>query len=319
VAQPPYPYGTPHDPANQPPSDPFQTAAGYPPPFPDPAYPDPAYHPATQPAQYPPTQPYHPGQQGYQAGQYPVYPPTPSYPEYPTNPTQPRRGATVAIIVVVALLVLVVSGGVAAAYLLPKNHNAAAGSSQSPGVTNSPTQASPTPASPSPAPGPTHTGDLRALLVAAPSGAKACPKEEGTNGSLSLDQAANLSNDPNQRRSELQKYSFTGGAVSCWVASDQTVVDIRLYQFDSTDDGLGFFNADIGGTTPGYSSDNITDVAGLPGAKSFADPTKDSNGYYRVISIGLRGDVVLVVALAQVQELKVPVAEQLLTQEAQKL
>jgi hypothetical protein len=319
VAQPPYPYGTPQDPANQPPSDPFQTAAGYPPPFPDPAYPDPAY-PATQPAHYAPTQPHHPGQPGYQPGQYPVYPPTPTYPEYPTNAAQPRRGATVAIIVVVALLlVLVVGGGVAAAYLLPKNNNTAAGSSQSPGVTNSPSPASPTPASPTPAPGPTHGGDLRALLVAAPGGAKACPKDEGTNGALSLDQAANLSNDPAQRRSELQKYNYTSGAVRCWVANDQAVVDVRLYQFDSTDDALGFFNADIGGTTPGYSADNITDVAGVPGAKSFADPTKDANGYYRVISIGLRGDVVLVVALAQVQQLKVSVAEQLLTQQAQAL
>jgi hypothetical protein len=303
VSQPPYPYGNPQDPASQPPSDPYQQA-GYPPPFPDPAYPDPAYQQATYPvpSQFPPTQPY----QGY-----PTYPPAP--------PPPPRRGATVAIVTVVALLlVLVVGGGIAAAYLIPKGKPSAQ-NSQSPAPATSTTPSTAPSSSPTPDAGPTHGADLRGYLVAMPDGAKKCPNEEGTDNALNLNQAAQLSSDPAKRSAELQQFKFTGGAVRCWVLDNKTVVDVRLYQFNSSANASGFFDADIRGTKPGYSTDNITTVSGVPGAQSFASPNKDSNGYARVISIGQRGDVVLVVALAQIPPVKVSVAEDLLVQQYQKL
>jgi hypothetical protein len=303
VSQPQYPYGNPQDPASQPPSDPYQQA-GYSP-FPDPAYPDPAYQQTTYPVpqQYPPTQPY----QGY-----PVYPPA----------QPPRRGPTIAIVTVVALLlVLVVGGGIAAAYLLPKDKqtNAQSGQSPSPAPVDSATPSAAASASPTPDAGPTHTGDLRTYLLGLPSGLKKCSNEEGTNNALNLDQAAKLSSDETKRRQELQQYKFTDGAVRCWVAANGSVIDVRLYRFDSTANASDFFDADIGGTSPGYSSDNITSVSGVPGGKSFASPTKDSNGYTRVISIGLRGDVVLVIAMAQTTALDVKSAENLLVQQYQKL
>ncbi len=320
MSQPPYPYGNPQDPANQPPSDPFQTGLGYPPPFPDPAYPDPAYQQATQPGQYPPTQPYHPGQANYQPGQHPVYAPQPAYPDYPTNAAPPRRGATVAIVVVVALLVLVVAGGVAAAYLWPKNGTPSAQGSNSPAASNSPTQPiSPTPASPTPAPGPTHSGDLRDFLVSAQNGSKKCPSEEGTDGKLTLDQAANLSDKPAQRAAEFQQYQFSTGAYKCWIGPDKTLVDIRLYQFQTTDGALGFFNTDIKNTAAGYAADHINDVSGVPGGKTFVGSSPGSDGNFTLISIGLRGDVVLVVALRQPPPAKSSVADQYLSQEYQKL
>jgi hypothetical protein len=96
-------------------------------------------------------------------------------------------------------------------------------------------------------------------------------------------------------------------------------VDVRLYQFDSVADATGFFTADLRGTKADYTADNITQVSGVPGGQSFAKPTKDSNGYVRVISIGQRGDVVLVVALAQIPPLNVSVAEDLLVQQYGKL
>jgi hypothetical protein len=316
VSQPPYPYGNPQDPASQPPSDPFQTGVGYPPPFPDPAYPDPAYQQATQPGPYPPTQQYHqgqPGQPGYQPGQYPVYGPQPTY-DYSTAVVPPRNGATVTIIVLVALLVLVVGGGVAAVYLWPKGGTPSAQGSHSPAASNSPTPASPTPASPSPAPGPTHTGDLRTFLVSKPGGLKSCTPEEGTDGQLSLDQAANLSSDPTTRADELRRYHFTGGAYNCWIAADKSVVDIRLYQFDSTDAALGFFNTDVKATT---SAGQVNDVSGVPGGKTAAKAGND--GTFTIISIGLRGDVVLVVALRQPAPAHSSVADQYLSQQYDKL
>jgi hypothetical protein len=311
VSQSPYPYGAPQDPANQPPADPFQQAA-YPPGYPDAGFPDPGYQSATYPAQqpYPPTQPYQPGQ-------YPGYPGQPTYPGYP--PAQPpRRGATVAIITVVALLlVLVVGGGIAAAYLIPKNNKPQA---QGSGTASPPASQTPSaPASPTPAPGPTHSGDLRTFLVPMPGGTKKCSNEEGTDGALSLSQAANLSTQPAKRTEELTRYKFTGGAVRCWVAGDGTVVDVRLYQFDSTDNAAGFFDADVQGTKPLYTTDNITDISGVPGGQSFANPTPDSNGDVQVISIGVRGDIVLVTAVRQSPPLKLSAAEGVLTAQYQKL
>jgi hypothetical protein len=225
----------------------------------------------------------------------------------------------VAIITVVALLlVLVVGGGIAAAYLIPRDKPSTQSSgSPAPPVSRSPSAAASS--SPTPAPGPTHSGDLRALLVALPSGVSKCSNEEGTDGALSLSQAANLSSDPTKRAAELDQYNFTGGAVRCWVTGDKTVVDVRLYQFDSTTNARGFFDADLRGTSPGYTKDNITSVSGVPEGQSFANPNKDNNGYARVISIGLRGDVVLVIAWAQIPPLKVSFAENLLVQQYQKL
>jgi hypothetical protein len=300
VSQPQYPYGNPQDPASQPPSDPYQQA-GYSP-FPDPAYPDPAYQQATYPVpqQYPPTQPY----QGY-----PAYAPAP----------QPRRGPTIVIVTVVALLlVLVVGGGIAAAYLIPKDKQANAQSSQSPAPSDAASPSAAASASPTPDAGPTHGGDLRTFLVGLPSGLKKCPNEEGTNNALSLDQAANLSTDPAKRRQELQNYGFKDGAVRCWLAANGSVVDVRLYRFGSTANASDFFDADISGTSPDYSADNITQVPGVPGGKSFANPVKSSDGYVRVISIGRSGDVVLVIAVAQTT-LDVKSAENLLVQQYQKL
>ena len=311
MSQSPYPYGAPQDPANQPPSDPFQQA-GYPPGYPDAGYPDPGYQSATYPAgqPYPPTQPYQPGQ-------YPSYPGQPTYPGYPPAPP-PRRGGTVAIITVVALLlVLVVGGGIAAAYLTQKNNKPQAQSSSS---STPPASPSPSiPASPTPAPGPTHSGDLRTFLVPLPGGAKKCANEEGTDGALTLSQAANLSTQPDKRSAELTQYKFTGGAVRCWVAGDGTVVDVRLYQFDSTDNAAGFFDADVRGTKPLYPASNVTDISGVPGGQSFANPNPDSNGDVQVISIALRGDVVLVAAVRQSPPLKVAAAESVLTAQYQKL
>jgi hypothetical protein len=306
VSQPPYPYGAPQEPSYPPPADPYQPT-GYPPPYADQGYPNQAAYPPTQPY---PNQPYSPDpNQGYQPysappQQYsggPAYPPAPppgppqylNYPGYP-QPTPPKSGGgTAAIIAVVAvLLVLVVGGGIAAAVVL-SNHGKKTTANSTP--TTGTSAGSSSVASPA---GPTHPGDLRTFLVAKPSGARDCANQEGTNENLSLDQAAQLSSNPSARKQTLQQYDYTKGAVRCWVSADKTTVDLRLYQFDSPTNAHGFFTDNVDATSDGYDSGNITDVTGVPGGKSFGIP-KDSDGYASVISIGLKGDVVLVVALAQ--------------------
>lgn len=358
MSQPPYSFGPSNDPGHQPPADPYQPS-GYPPPYSDPGYTDPAYRdpnqqppggypgspgypPTTQqypPQQYPggypgqqpgyPSEPYsggpsYPTQQGYPGQQYPgqqpgfpgAQAPYPGYPGYP--PEQPKSSKTgVIVAVVAALLVLVVGGGVGAAFAL-SNHNKKPSAQQTGGPTGG-TSAPATSGGTGTGTGATHSGDLRTYLVAMPTGAQKCSDEEGTNETLSLDQAANLSSDPQGRKDELQQYKFKGGAVRCWVSSDSTTVDVRLYQFGSSDNAQSFFDSDIDGTSSDYSAANTTDVSGVPGGKSFATPTKDSKGYVRVISIGLNGDVVLVIAIAQLPPLKVSASDTLLQQEYQKL
>jgi hypothetical protein len=152
-----------------------------------------------------------------------------------------------------------------------------------------------------------------------PAGAKKCTNPEGTAERLSLEQAAQLSSDADARRTELQQLKFSGGAVRCWVLADRTTIDIRLYQFESADNATSFFDSDIEATGADYSAANTSDVSGVPGGQSFANPSKDSHGFVRVISIGRNADVVLVVALAQPAPVKVSVADTLLAAQYDKL
>ncbi|GIH21144.1 hypothetical protein [Rugosimonospora africana] len=344
MSHPPYSFGPSNDPGQQPPADPYQPS-GYPPAYPDPTYGDPAYHDPSQQHGYPgntgyqPTSPYSPQQQypGGYPGQQPGYPPQqqyppaqgyphqqgygasqPQYPGYPGYPPEPPKGNKTGVIVAVVavLLVLVVGGGVAAAFAF--NHDKKPVAQGTGGPSDTPSVA-PSDGGSGTDTGSTHTGDLRSYLVPMPSGAQKCSDEEGTNESLSLDQASKLSSDPENRKKDLESYKFKGGAVRCWVTADNTTVDVRLYQFGETEKAKSFFDSDIEGTSTEYTANNITDVNGVPQGKSFAKPEKDSQGYVRVISIGLNGDVVLVIAIAQLPPLKVSVSETLLQQEYQKL
>lgn len=339
MSHPPYSFGPSNDPGQQPPADPYQPS-GYPPPYPDPAYGDPGYHDPGQQHGYPghtgyqPTQPYPPQQySGGYPGQQPGYPsqpysPGPSYPQqpgygahppypgYPGYPPEPPKGNRTGVIVgvVAVLLVLVVGGGVAAAFAV--SHDKKQPLAQ---TTGGPAASASSTAGGGTDDGALHSGDLRRYLVPMPSGAHKCADEEGTDESLSLEQASNLSSDHDSRKQQLEHYKFKGGAVRCWVTSDHTTVDVRLYQFGSTDNAKSFFDSDIDGTGSDYTADNTTDVTGVPDGKSFASPEKNDQGYVQVISIGRNGDVVLVIAIAQLPPLKVSVSDTLLQQEYQKL
>jgi hypothetical protein len=97
----------------------------------------------------------------------------------------------------------------------------------------------------------------------------------------------------------LTENNFTHGAVQCWIGSDRSVVDVRLYQFDSADHAKKFFDDDIDATSGGYTSANTTTVPGVPGAEMYIDPKKDDQGYVNAIAIGWKGDVVFVVSLGE--------------------
>ncbi len=246
------------------------------------------------------------GQQSYQQPtqtyyqqpqQQPGYggPGYPGAPGYPTTPSGGGGGRGVVVVLVVFLVLVLVGGGVGAYFLLKgnkttpnANSTATPGSGTSGGASSG---ASPTPAG--------HTGDLRTLLIDGPSGSRAWPTPLGTDRNLSLDQASELSSDKAARRDMLTQYKFVSGAVQCWIGSDRSVVDVRLYRFDTAAHAEDFFKDDIDATAGGYSASDTSTVPGVPRAEAYADPKKDDQGYVHVIAIGVKADVVFVVSLGE--------------------
>jgi hypothetical protein len=199
--------------------------------------------------------------------------------------------------------------------VLSKNSNkvAANSSSTGPGASNKPTTSA------APTGGATHNGDLRTYLVSSPSGSHAWNKPLGTDKKLTLDQASALSSDASARKKMLTGYNFTQGAVQCWIGSDKTQVDVRLYQFDSATNAQGFYKDDIDATTGGYTAGNVNSIPGLSDAKSFADPKPDAQGYVQALAIGVKGDVVVVVDVMHPATLDIAVPNGILTQQIEKL
>ena len=296
-SSPAYPsYGDPGgypDPVSGYPANPYQQQSA-PPGYADqgqPGYADQGYPQQTQPYYQPQPQ----AQPGYGG---PGYPGSPGYPPTPSSSGGGSRA--IVVVLVVALAVILVGGGIGLVVFLsnkksgtPTAGSTTGGTSATTGATGGPS-ASPTPAAA------THSGDLRTYLIDPPSGSRNWSKPLGTDRNLSLDQASELSSDPKARKQMLQQYNFAKGAVQSWISSGSLyIVDVRLYQFDTADHADGFFRDNLDATGAGYTSANTATVVGVPGAKSYADPKKDAQGYVSIISIGLKGDVVFVVSMGE--------------------
>jgi hypothetical protein len=334
VSQPPYGY-PPHqpDPHLQAPVDPYQSPAG-PPGYDQPAYPgSPAYPAYSDPVGYPDPvsgypagQPYQTPAQGYADPGYQqpaYYPPAQQPVQQPAQPgyggpgypgtgyaPAPAGGSNRAVVMVlmVALVVILVGGGIGVAVVLAKKNNppSASGSTGTGGTGTGGTGSASASANPSPSdsPSPTaatiHTGDLRRYLIDPPSGSRNWTNPLGTDRNLSIDQASELSSDKAARKRMFQQYNFAKGAVQCWIASGSTsIVDVRLYQFDTEDHANSFFKENIEATGGGYTAANTNSVPGVPRAESYSNPKKDDQGLVNVIAIGVKGDVVFVVSLGE--------------------
>jgi hypothetical protein len=70
--------------------------------------------------------------------------------------------------------------------------------------------------------------DLRAHLLAAPKGSQPWEQPPGKDEHLSLDEAAQRSDNPGSLAAELKVCHFQDGAVRAWRESDGTLVEIRL-------------------------------------------------------------------------------------------
>jgi hypothetical protein len=323
-----------HDPTLQAPVDPF---APQQPTYDQPAYPgSPAYPSYNDPVGYPDPVSGYPGQQqpysgagygtpGYQQPQQqpPYYQPPqqptygqPGYPAY-GQPSGGGGGKAVVAVLIVVLVLILVGGGIAAFVLL--------GNKPKPTPTAGPTgngtaTSGSTDTTTAPPAAATHDGDIASYLISAPSGSRNWNASDCKNGALSIDDASKLSTDANARRDMLNQYGFKDGARLCWIGSDHSVVDIRLYRFDTVDHGNSFFKDDINATSGDYTSSNTTTVPGVPGAENYVDPKVDAQGYVASLAIGGKGDIVFVVSLsekAQVLDTTLPYG--LMLQEYQKL
>ena len=339
VSQPPYnnPYGMPPqqpDPTLRAPVDPF---APQQPSYDQPAYPgSPAYPSYNDPVGYPDPVSGYPGAQqpysdpGYGAAyqqpqQQPSYyqPPTqpnygappPAYPQYGQPAPSGGGGKGVVIVLVVVLLLILVGGGVTAFVLL--------GNKPKPTPTGLPTggpaTSAPASSSPTPTAGPTHGGSLAGYLIPPPSGSRNWTSD-CVNGNLSIDDASKLSDNASARKDMLNQYGFKAGARQCWVGADRTIVDVRLYQFDTLDHANSFYQDDIDATHGDYTASNTTTVPGIPNSQNYVDPKKDAQGYVASLAIGLKGDVVFVVSLSEKADvLDTSIPYQLMQQQYQKL
>jgi hypothetical protein len=223
-------------------------------------------------------------------GGYP--PPTGPGPERTKRTASGRRKAWA--ILAIAALAAAVFGG--ASYVVLHHvlvvRGQAAGSTSGQGGSRSPASRSASPAA-------THPGDLRKYLIAAPRGSQPWPKPLGTARKLSLRQVAHLSTNVKARHARLIEDHFVQGAVQCWIAKSGAWIDVRLYQFGSAALAQSFVHVDIGASSRTTPAADQSAVENVPGARAFADAKPDSEGFLTVLVIGIKGDVVFLVDMAE--------------------
>jgi hypothetical protein len=151
-----------------------------------------------------------------------------------------------------------------------------------------------------------HSGDLRQLVVPAPPDSKPWGDDApGTDGLLSLDQAAGRSTDTQTMSQMLQRYGFKRGAVRAWLRPDGAALIVKVLQFDSPAHASQFADHVQAGTRKESGAMNITSIPGVPGGMSFTNPDNDANGYVSAQALASRGDTYFVVAVGQLPPLDI--------------
>lgn len=244
----------------------------------------------SEPFHYAPSYP--PPSPGYPVGGYPGHylPPVRSGPP----PRPPRRGGwlgPVVTAVAVLLLGLVAAGGYGAYRLvlaLPAEPPQGAEPSRPTVYVNQP--------------GAPHTGDLGALMPAAPAGAQPCDTRPAGVESLDLESAAATSDRPGAYRAMLQRYGFQRGAARCWMDPSGPIVVVRLLQFDSAEHAAYHWVAEREEVARQLGAGRPLDGQGVPGGWLHVDREPDDAppGGVVLYSGFQRGDVVGIVVELQI-------------------
>jgi hypothetical protein len=257
---------------------PGQPSTGQPGPAPYPGAPSPTY--PGQPGY--PSQPY-PGQPA--TGQpYPSTAPTQAFPtqvtqppygyQYP-QPTPPKNKALPALliggIVVVVLVAVVGVGALVIATARNKNNPGTLGPTGT--STESPT-ASPTSVA--------FNGDLRTLLVALPAGSTKDPNDGngGTDGTVTLEQAAQTYTDPDFGKTHMQALGYQQGATVSWHEANKYSVQIVLFQFQQPRFAADFIQKLEDGLDGDNSWETRADLDGIPTGRFYVSAQTNKNGNY---------------------------------------
>jgi hypothetical protein len=146
-------------------------------------------------------------------------------------------------------------------------------------------------ADPTVSPAPTHTGSLAKYLVPVPPGAHKWPTKPLVQ---ELPDLATASNNQPAFKAVLSQYGFQRGYAHRWIDRKGTIVDVRVFQFDGTEDAADF--AQImgeSGILAGWSDPKP--VPGADGAVMQIQTKKDKYG--RILSKGVvvGGDLVAMI------------------------
>jgi hypothetical protein len=138
-----------------------------------------------------------------------------------------------------------------------------------------------------------HGTDLQPLLVPVPASSRPW-KTEPTNQTLDLEGASAFAADPSRGAEVLRRYGFERGVVRRWISGTGTIVELRLIQFDSTDDAGDYYTSfELDNNLGGWKDE--ARVAGIPEAQSFVKPATDKSGYQMELSFAQAGDIVVVI------------------------
>jgi hypothetical protein len=143
----------------------------------------------------------------------------------------------------------------------------------------------------------THDQVLTAYLSPAPADSHPW-RTKPSSELLDLDGMAQLGANPTARAGLLRRYGFQRAAIGRWVSSIGSIVEIQLYQFDSTTDASNFFRADVLADTIG-SWGSPTGYGGVPGAQTFTKSTIDNSGYAESLDVASAGDLTVAVVILQ--------------------
>jgi hypothetical protein len=273
---------------------------GPPPGYPGaPVYPVPVAQPLADTAPIPiPVQPNYPA---------PAYQPVP-YP-YLIAPQSASSGRTRLVVVFVAVALILGAGIGVGATLLVRNPG-------TPAAVGSPSS---TP-SPTPSPTPTlFTGDLRSLLVPAPPGSSPYKTPLSADGTLNQDQVAALYGNPARIKTLLDAEEFESAAVVQWRQVDDTLVEIKLYQFAAQQGATSWAATEAHSYVAQATLTDHSPCPGIDDSTYIIDPKPDKDDLVMSVVIAATRNVVMKVFVFQVHMVNEPVTLQLAQDQYAKL
>ena len=142
-----------------------------------------------------------------------------------------------------------------------------------------------------------YTSDLRQLLPARPATSQLVRDPISADGTLSLDQAAQITHPEADAKRQLQAYGYQTGAIAQWQDGD-ALVTIWLFQFDSARNTHGYQDALDETFAPGFF-DQMATPAGLTGGHVYVSKRALDERGILATATAVRGSLLVIVTRYQ--------------------